>query len=101
MESAELGTNIHADLVARAMRDPLFREALLRDPQVTLERALGAPLPSGTRVIVHQEAADELHLVLPAFTREEHAFSDEELEAVAGQVMCTSCNGSCAPSSKD
>jgi hypothetical protein len=101
MRSLELGTDAQSDLIDRAMRDPAFRDALVKQPKTTLEQALGVSLSSTMRVTVHQESADELHLVLPAASGEAQPFSDDELEAVAGQVMCTSCNGSCAPSSKD
>ena len=101
MQATELDTDVQSDLIDRATRDPVFRDALINQPRATLERALGVALPPSVRVTVHQESADEIHLVLPAVSREEHPFSDDELEAVAGQVMCTSCNGSCAPTSKD
>ena len=50
----------------KAAQDPVFRKALVADALGTVEAELGIKMPSGLKLIVHQEANDELHLVLPA-----------------------------------
>ena len=50
----------------RAAQDPVFRKALIADALGTVEAEIGIKMPSGLKLIVHQETNDELHLVVPA-----------------------------------
>ena len=50
----------------KAAQDAAFRKALVADALGTVEAELGITMPSGLKLVVHQEANDELHLVLPA-----------------------------------
>ena len=62
-------------LAERALRDSSFRQALMTDPRGTLERELGASIPEGMTIHVHEETDNEIHIVLP--TRELEANLDD------------------------
>ena len=68
-------------IVARAWRDPVFKEALLADPRAAL-RAAGVALPDGIEIVAHEDTAERLHIVLPAESG--GAISDSLLDKVAG-----------------
>lgn len=53
------------ELRARVMRDDQFRQSLLRDPKGTIERELGAKVPAGVTIHVHEDTANAIHLVVP------------------------------------
>ncbi len=53
-------------LAGKAGQDEDFRKTLLADPEGTVETEAGIKLPAGMKLIVHEEDADSLHLVLPA-----------------------------------
>lgn len=71
-----------AQIIARAMVDSAYRQALLADPRVILEKEIGLSLPETLRVIVHEETSSSWHIVLPAPATNE--LSDESLDQVAG-----------------
>ena len=52
-------------LVARAGEDSAFRARLLARPRETIEEELGAALPEGHEIHVHEEGSATTHLVLP------------------------------------
>jgi hypothetical protein len=52
-------------LLARAMKDEAFRQALLTNPKTLLEREMGITLPPGVTIAVHEETSTTIHLVLP------------------------------------
>ena len=68
------------EVVRRAAEDPAFREALKADPKEAIGEAIGARLPDGLRVHVHEDSADTGHLVLPPPARLDEA----ALERVTG-----------------
>jgi len=82
LQTSDTRKEIEAGLIALAKADPSFRQALLSDPQVAIERRFGAPLPNRARLIVVEETATTNYLVLPEAA--DGALSDEDLEAVAG-----------------
>src|SRR4051794_19426167 len=71
----------YGKIVARAWRDPAFKEKLLTDPHAALDDA-GLSVPAGVTVTVVEDTATQVHLVLPAKPTGE--LSDEALEQVAG-----------------
>lgn len=80
-----------AQIVAKAWKDPAFREALKKDPKGTVQKELAAlkggevKLPDNVRVEVFEESADVMYLVIPNNPSESHGtLSDEQLMAVAG-----------------
>jgi hypothetical protein len=52
-------------LVNRAWRDEAFLKQLLADPKATAAQELGVEFDEQAQVVVHQEAPNSLHIVLP------------------------------------
>jgi hypothetical protein len=78
---------IEAQIVARALHDATFRQALLVDPAGALQQAFGMHLPSTMTVQVLEETPTTAYLVLPLDPTPalaEHELSDLELMTVAG-----------------
>ncbi len=73
-------------IIAKAMKEETFRQALLSNPKTVIARALGISVPQGVTIAVHQDTATTLHLVLPAQTQVPTAteLSDAELEQAIG-----------------
>jgi hypothetical protein len=70
-----------AAIVAKAVKDPKFREELKKDPAAAIEKAIGVKLPAGMTVKVVEDTAAVVHLVLPPSAR---PLSEKELGKVAG-----------------
>jgi hypothetical protein len=78
---------IEAQIVARALHDGAFRQALLADPAGALQQAFGMHLPSTITVHVLVETPTISYLVLPLDPTPalaERELSDLELMTVAG-----------------
>jgi DNA-binding NarL/FixJ family response regulator len=71
-----------AQIIAKAMTDEAYRQALLANPKTLVEREIGIQLPETLQVIVHEETLSSWHIVLPAPATEE--LSDEAMDQVAG-----------------
>jgi hypothetical protein len=72
------------NLIRKSMEDEQFRQELLADPKTALERELGSPLPVNVEVVVLENEADKVHLVLPPRTLAGRELSEEELDVLAG-----------------
>jgi hypothetical protein len=79
--------DLQARVVARAATDPAFRQQLLATPKPTLEQALGITLPPSLEVVIMEETASRLCLVLPARALTDHELSDEQLAAASGGTL--------------
>ncbi|VEP15570.1 Nitrile hydratase-like protein (modular protein) [Hyella patelloides LEGE 07179] len=79
---------IEAHLVAQVWKDETFKQQLLANPKVVIEREFGVQLPATLNVQVMQEDADTLYITLPAPPPNvnEDELSEEDLEAVAGGI---------------
>jgi hypothetical protein len=76
---------LEAQLFERAAKDAAFRQALMEDPNATIERELGVTLPAGVSLTMVEETATSRYLVLPPAPRGVGGeLSDAELEAVVG-----------------
>ena len=64
----------------RASEDDDFREMLLQDPAAALKEAVGIEVPSTINVHVHEDTANDRHIVLPTGEK----MSEAELEIIAG-----------------
>ncbi|GLV60054.1 hypothetical protein KDH_68770 [Dictyobacter sp. S3.2.2.5] len=72
-------------IVDKAMRDPAFRQRLLSDPKRALKEAFGVDVPANTRIHIHEESPNDIHLTIPATQqRGAHELSDEELASAVG-----------------
>jgi hypothetical protein len=56
---------LESHLAARAIRDPEFRDRLVREPKAAIEQEIGLRFPDGVDVEVHEEKLTRLHVVLP------------------------------------
>jgi len=56
---------------------PEERSALLADPRGYLADRCGQALPEGLKVVVHEEAANELHIVIPSQPAPTDELTDE------------------------
>ena len=83
--------------VARAMKDPAFKERLMSAPVATLREA-GVAVPDGVNIRVFQNTEAEVNLVLPSATA--GGVEDAELERAVGGLMrqqpCTYRASGCA-----
>jgi len=79
-------TSIQEQLIAKAMKDETFRQELLSNPKVAIERTLGISIPAGVTIAVHQDTPTTFHLVLPvkATSPAWTELSDAELEQATG-----------------
>jgi Nitrile hydratase, alpha chain len=96
MSEASGGTGGRAEtersIVQRSIEDESFRQRLIEDPKAAVEDELGARLPEEVRVMVVEETADTIYLVLPSASPlggEGGELSDRALEAVVGGISNT------------
>jgi hypothetical protein len=99
MSEASGGTGGRAEtersIVQRSIEDESFRQRLIEDPKAAVEDELGARLPEEVRVMVVEETADTIYLVLPSASPlggeggEGGELSDRALEAVVGRISNT------------
>jgi hypothetical protein len=75
---------IQEQVIARAMKDPAFRQALLSNPKAVLAAEYGVHLPDQIAIRVLEEAPNTLTLVLPRGEEAIQELSDADLEAVSG-----------------
>lgn len=71
-------------VVARAWRDPAYKQQLLAEPAAVLREA-GIEVPAGQQVRVVENTDQVVHLVLPQ--QPAGTLSDEQLDQVAGGVI--------------
>lgn len=77
-----------ADVVKKALTDPAFKAALLKDPNAAVEKATGVKIPRGTSIKIVEDTASVVHLVLPAAAAGK-PLSDADLGKVAGGFSIT------------
>ncbi len=73
-------TEMKDRILSKAEEDGDFRARLIADPKTAISAEIGAAIPDGFDVAVHEDSATTAHLVLPPSP----ALTDAELEAVAG-----------------
>jgi len=76
-------TEAHAKIVTKALKDPAFRAALLKDANAAVEKELGVKVRAGVKIKVVEDTATTVHLALPAAAKNGE-LSDADLENVAG-----------------
>ena len=73
-------TELKTQILSKAAEDNEFRAFLIADPKAAIASEVGAVIPDGFDVVVHEDGATTAHLVLPPSAQ----LSEAELEAVAG-----------------
>jgi hypothetical protein len=82
-------------LVRTALKDESFRESLVANPKLAVERALGTKLPEDMEVVVLQDTDEKMFIVLPMqLPFETGDLSDAELEKIAGGFLDAGKNSS-------
>jgi hypothetical protein len=80
--------DIRDALVRAALKDEEFRESLIANPKLAIERALGTTLPDNLEVELLQETENLMYIVLPKqIPAKAEELSDAELETVAGGFL--------------
>lgn len=75
---------IQEQVIARAMKDPIFRQALLGNPRAVLAAEYGFHLSENVTVRVLEEPPHTFTLILPAREEALLELTDAELEGVSG-----------------
>ena len=73
-------TEMRARVLNRAAEDGEFRARLIADPKATIASEVGATIPDGFDVVVHEDSATTAHLVLPPSPK----LTEAEMATVAG-----------------
>ena len=76
---------LHDLLAGFAVENPKYREALINDPKMVLEKQLGSSLGSLTVKSV-VETPDTMYVVVP-YVQKDGELSDADLENVAGGML--------------
>ena len=76
--------NKQEQIIARAMKDQSFRQALLSNPRAVLAREYHVHLPEHIAVRVLEEAPNTLTLILPKGEEADVELTDADLQAVNG-----------------
>jgi Nitrile hydratase, alpha chain len=86
--------DLEARIIAKAWKDPNYKQRLLTNPKAVLQHEIAAidpsvSLPAGLQVQVHEEAPNVYHLVLPRNPKDISLgeLLGENLEAVAPQTI--------------
>jgi len=80
--------DVREALVRTALKDEAFRESLVANPKLAVERALGTKLPEDMQVVVLQETDEKMFIVLPMqLPFETGDLTDAELEEIAGGFL--------------
>jgi hypothetical protein len=75
-------------LIRTALKDEFFRDSLVANPKLAVERALGTKLPVNMEVVVLEDSDDKMFIVLPMqLPFETGELNDAELERIAGGFL--------------
>ena len=73
-------TEMRERILSKAEVDGDFRARLIADPKAVISAEIGADIPDGIEVAVHEDSATTAHLVLPPSPE----LTEAELEMVGG-----------------
>lgn len=100
--------DIVAQIIARAWKEPSFKQWLISDPRTALREQFNLSVPAGTEIIVLEESKSQAYFVLPPTpSAASEAISDRELaELASGHTAQTVCThtwtaGWCGPAPRD
>ena len=88
---------LHQQVVARAIKDAAFRQALVSDPKGVLAREFNVQVADSVTIRVVEDTPALHTIVLPAQETATQELSDAELEAIAGGQLPSTQNFACAP----
>lgn len=80
--------SLESIIVARALKDEAFKQALLTNPataKAEIEKELDSPLPEDLSINVVEETSNTAYIVLPYIPLGE-GMTEQELESVAGGI---------------
>ncbi len=78
---------VQTQLIARALKDPTFRQVVLDDPKKVLADEYHVQLPDSITVRVLEETPNTLSIVLPpSQTEAMQELADSDLEAAVGGI---------------
>lgn len=78
---------LEARLISKLWSDDEFRKAFEANPRAMVAKALGISEDQAPKIVLHQEAAGEWHIVVPRHPSALAVLSDAELEQVAGATI--------------
>lgn len=82
-ETAKSFHDAKAKVIAKAWKDPSFKQKLLKDPKAALKE-MGYAAPANVTVKCVEESKGSLTFVLPATPAGSHQLSEADLSKVAG-----------------
>ena len=74
--------DLEAQLIARSFKDEVFKQELLANPKVVVEKELGTKLPEESDIKVLEETETTLYMVLPSNPYQ--GLTEPELKAMMG-----------------
>jgi hypothetical protein len=77
-------STINQQVLARAIKDTTFRQALVSNPKAVLAREFNTHYPENVTIRVLEDTSTTFTLVLPSQETMMQELSDADLEAVAG-----------------
>ena len=77
--------DLEAQLIARAFKDSAFKQDLLANPKVVVEKELGTKLPEDIEINVLEETKTTLYMVLPSNPYE--GLTEPDLKAYLGMTL--------------
>jgi hypothetical protein len=84
--------NFYREILARSLKDKIFREKLINSPRKTLKEEFDINIPEGINIKVLEDSPSEHYIVLPHMTP---PFKIDEKELYIAAGMCeffSSCN---------
>jgi hypothetical protein len=80
---------VQDQVIARALKDPAFRQELLSNPRAVLAREYHVHLADSVSIRVLEEPPNTFTLVLPAVEEALLELTDVDLEGVVGGLTCS------------
>lgn len=80
------GRELQAKIIARAWKDPRFKEKLLKNPKAAFKE-MGADIPENIQVKVVEDKPNTFTFALPSPVKAAKELSDKELELLAAGAM--------------
>lgn len=86
--------NLEAKIIARAWKDPRFKEKLLKNPKAAMKE-IGVDIPETLQIKVVEDKPNSYTLILPPTAPHTEELSDQELEKLAAGAGDTGWSWCC------